>query len=355
MNIETIRGRLAFLREAEKLKSVLRSAHTSSGRQESTAEHSWRLSLMAIAFEEELVGLDVLKVLKMCVIHDLGEAIEGDIPAISQDAHLDKSARERRDLLVLAGALDEPLKASIVALWDEYERASTAEAKAVKALDKLETILQHNQGMNPPDFDYGFNLTYGKTYMNAAPLFEAIRGIVDAETKEKCNVRVTIRTEQAGDIDTITSLTVAAFQSAQHTSHTEQFIVNGLRRDGQLTISFVAVDGETIVGHIAISPVTISSGAKGWFGLGPISVRPDRQKQGIGSLLMTSALAELERQGGAGCVVLGDPRFYGRFGFQAHPGLVLAGVPPEYFQARSFNGTLPVGTVCYHDAFAATE
>jgi predicted N-acetyltransferase YhbS len=166
---------------------------------------------------------------------------------------------------------------------------------------------------------------------------------------------ITIRTEQAADIDTITRLTEAAFQDEAHSSHTEQFIVNALRRAGQLTVSLVAVDGDAIVGHVAVSPVTISSGASGWYGLGPISVWPARQRQGIGSRLMRAALADLQRGGGLGCVLLGDPRFYGRFGFKAHPGLVLPGVAPEYFQALSLGGALPVGEVRYHEAFDATE
>ena len=141
MNLEIIKGRLEFLREAEKLKDVLRSAHTSSGRTESTAEHSWRLCLMAIVFADQLAGLDLLKVLKMCVIHDLGEAINGDIPAVNQAAFPDKGEQERNDLLLLTRSLDEVLRNEILALWDDYENAQSAEAKAVKALDKLETLL----------------------------------------------------------------------------------------------------------------------------------------------------------------------------------------------------------------------
>ncbi|ELW3003166.1 HD domain-containing protein [Salmonella enterica] len=75
MDIEKIKGCLAFLQEAEKLKSVLRSAHSSTGRAESTAEHSWRLCLMAMIFEDEFAGMDMLRILKMCLVHDLGEAI----------------------------------------------------------------------------------------------------------------------------------------------------------------------------------------------------------------------------------------------------------------------------------------
>ncbi len=168
-------------------------------------------------------------------------------------------------------------------------------------------------------------------------------------------MNITICNEQAADIDTITRLTEAAFQNQQHSSHTEQFIVTALRRYDQLTVSLVAVAGDTIVGHVAISPVTLSSGATGWYGLGPIAVWPEWQKQGIGSKLMRAALAELQRLGGLGCVVLGNPGYYGRFGFKAHPGLELPGVPHEYFQARSFGGELPAGNVRYHEAFAAIE
>lgn len=185
MNTDRIKGRLAFLQEAEKLKSVLRSAHTSTGRAESTAEHTWRLCLMAMTFEDELAGLDLLKVLKMCLIHDLGEAIHGDIPAIEQSRHPDKCAQEKADLLRLTRALDASQRAAILALWQEYEDAATPEARAVKALDKLETILQHNQGLNPPDFDYAFNLTYGQEHTRTEPLFARMRSILDEGTRQR--------------------------------------------------------------------------------------------------------------------------------------------------------------------------
>ncbi|WP_316153811.1 N-acetyltransferase [Cupriavidus sp. BIC8F] len=165
---------------------------------------------------------------------------------------------------------------------------------------------------------------------------------------------VQIRPESPSDADAIARLTTAAFLTAPHTSHTEAFVVNALRRAGQLTVSLVAQAGDRLVGHVAISPVTFSSGATGWYGLGPISVAPDRQGQGIGSQLIHAALADLRRLGAAGCVLLGDPAYYGRFGFAARPGLVLDGVPPEYFQALAFDGGYPAGSVQYHDAFNAT-
>jgi putative hydrolase of HD superfamily len=178
-------GTLTFLREAERLKSVLRSAYTSTGQQESTAEHSWRLCLMAMVFESEFANLDFGKVLKMCVLHDLGEALHGDIPAILQHQSPHKSEQERADLQTLMQTLPAGVADVFLALWDEYENASSPEARIVKGLDKLETILQHNQGDNPPDFDYGFNLGYGQKYMDAHPLLRQIRGLLDADTSAR--------------------------------------------------------------------------------------------------------------------------------------------------------------------------
>lgn len=172
---------------------------------------------------------------------------------------------------------------------------------------------------------------------------------------ETLNMHMTIRNEQSQDIEAISRLTEAAFRNEEYSSHTEHFIVNALRRTGQLSISLVAAEHDEILGHVAISPVSISSGVTGWYGLGPISVRPDRQGKGIGSALMRAALQQLRQQGAAGCVVLGDPAYYGRFGFKAHPGLELPDVPPEYFQALSFTGELPVGVVKYAAAFDARE
>ncbi|EAR7074537.1 HD domain-containing protein [Salmonella enterica] len=185
MDIEKIKGCLAFLQEAEKLKSVLRSAHSSTGRAESTAEHSWRLCLMAMIFEDEFAGMDMLRILKMCLVHDLGEAIHGDIPAVERELHPDKSTEEKAALLHLTQSLDEKQRKEILSLWQEYEHAVSPEARIVKALDKLETILQHNQGINPPDFDYEFNLTYGQEYTSIHPLFTLMRKILNEDTRQK--------------------------------------------------------------------------------------------------------------------------------------------------------------------------
>jgi putative hydrolase of HD superfamily len=185
MTPSELQGTLTFLREAERLKSVLRSAYTTTGQQESTAEHSWRLCLMAMVFEGEFTNLDFGKVLKLCVLHDLGEALHGDIPAVQQDQSPNKSAQERADLQTLMQTLPASISDVFMSLWEEYENASSPEARIVKGLDKLETILQHNQGNNPPDFDYGFNLDYGRKYMGAHPLLQQIRSLLDVDTRAR--------------------------------------------------------------------------------------------------------------------------------------------------------------------------
>ncbi len=162
-----------------------------------------------------------------------------------------------------------------------------------------------------------------------------------------------IREERSGDVVAIERLTIAAFRDAPHTDHTEQFIVRELRRSCALAISLVAESEGEVIGHVALSPVSIADGAKDWYGLGPISVLPSRQRTGVGSQLMQHALAQLEHLGAAGCVVLGDPGFHGRFGFIAQPSLVLPGVPVEYFQAVRFRHPLPSGVVTYHPAFGS--
>ena len=178
-------GILEFLRSAERLKNVHRSAWTSEGQPESVAEHSWRLCLMAVVLSGYFDAIDVARLLKMCIIHDLGEAISGDIPAVKQDASAPKSGAERLDLLQLVAPLPQRARAEIIALWDEYEAAASPEAKIAKALDKLETIMQHNQGANPADFDYRFNLTYGERFTRDHPVIVAIRAVLDAETAAK--------------------------------------------------------------------------------------------------------------------------------------------------------------------------
>jgi putative hydrolase of HD superfamily len=185
MKPSELAGILEFLRHAEKLKNVTRSSWTSEGQQESVAEHTWRLCLMSLVFEQSFPEINYAKLVKICIIHDLGEAIGGDIPAIEQVEGGGKAAQEREDLLLLLRPLPERLREEITALWDEYEEAISPEARLAKALDKLETILQHNQGKNPGDFDYRFNLEYGRKYTTADPLIASLREVLDQDTEER--------------------------------------------------------------------------------------------------------------------------------------------------------------------------
>lgn len=161
-----------------------------------------------------------------------------------------------------------------------------------------------------------------------------------------------LRSERPSDARAIRALTKIAFAGAEHSSGTEAEIVAGLREAGALVLSLVMETGEGLIGHCAFSKVEIADGAKGWFGLGPVSVDPEVQGQGIGTKLIREGLTRLVRDHGAkGCVVLGDPGYYSRFGFQPVPGLIFEGVPPEYFMAISFEAPMPQGAVGYHPAF----
>lgn len=185
MTADELRQVVEFLQGAERLKDVTRTAWTSDGRRESVAEHSWRLCLTAMLLADAFPGVDVARLLKICLIHDLGEAIGGDISATLQEGS--KSAGEREDLLALLAPLPERLREEITELWDEYEAAASPEARIAKALDKIETILQHNQGSNPPDFDYAFNLDYGRRYTASDPLIETLRAIADEGTRARAD------------------------------------------------------------------------------------------------------------------------------------------------------------------------
>lgn len=167
-------------------------------------------------------------------------------------------------------------------------------------------------------------------------------------------MNISIRNEQPSDIPNIFKLTQAAFKDIEYSSHTEQFIVNALRDSQQLTVSLVAEYEGQIIGHIAFSPVSISNGTTDWYGLGPVSVQPEFQNQRVGSQLIHTGLEKLKTLKAAGCVLLGDPEYYARFGFKAKPELVLQGVPAEYFQTLSFTEKMPHGDVVYAEAFNAT-
>jgi putative acetyltransferase len=167
------------------------------------------------------------------------------------------------------------------------------------------------------------------------------------------NVKIVIRSETDADVRAITEVTVAAFKTLEISNHTEQFIIAALRAAKALTISLVAELDGRVIGHIAFSPLTISDGSRNWYGLGPVSVLPEYQRQGIGKALIQEGLSRLKDMYAQGCCLVGHPDYYRKFGFKNMPGLVHEGVPQEVFFALSFDGHTPQGTVTFHDGFKA--
>ena len=187
--------------------------------------------------------------------------------------------------------------------------------------------------------------------------------------------KIIFRNETPGDACAIAEVTIAAFKTLEISNHTEQFIIEALRRAGTLTLSLVAEMGGTettgretdgpemggrvmdgrVVGHIAFSPVTMSDGTPSWYGLGPVSVLPQHQRKGIGKALILEGLSRLKGMGARGCCLVGHPDYYSKLGFKNVPRLVHEGVPPEVFFVMSFDGHLPQGTVAFHEGFGATS
>ncbi len=162
-----------------------------------------------------------------------------------------------------------------------------------------------------------------------------------------------VRRARPSDSKAIFEVTKIAFQDHPYSEGKEQYLCEGLLGANALTLSLVAeVDGE-VVGHVAFSPVTIADGSAGWFGMGPLSVSPEFQRQGIGSSLVREGLSMMEAIGARGCVVLGDPAYYRRFGFRNDLRLTLEGVAAEHFQAIYFAEGEAAGDVKFHPAFYA--
>ncbi len=177
-----------------------------------------------------------------------------------------------------------------------------------------------------------------------------------ARKEEEYNLmkpQIIIRRETEADIAAITEVTVAAFKTLEISNHTEQFIVMALRAAKALTLSLVAETEGQVVGHVAFSPVIISDGTRNWYGLGPVSVLPEWQRQGIGKALIQEGLLCLKALNAQGCCLVGHPDYYKKLGFANVPGLVYEGVPPEVFLALSFDGRIPNGLVTFHEGFNA--
>ncbi|MBN1361082.1 MAG: N-acetyltransferase [Sedimentisphaerales bacterium] len=167
-----------------------------------------------------------------------------------------------------------------------------------------------------------------------------------------------IRKEKESDVDAIFAVTAAAFENHPYSRQpepTEPFIINALRAAGALTVSLVAEDEGKVVGHVAFSPVTISDGSAGWYGLGPVSVWPECQRRGIGTALVNEGLGALKVLGARGCVLVGEPAFYQRFGFRSIPDLTMDHVPQENVLVLPFGENTARGVVAHHEGFWVTS
>ena len=176
---------LAFLARLEKLKCNTRHSWTSSGRHESVAEHSWRLAMLAMLLRDALPEVDMDKVLRMCLIHDVGEAVTGDIPSFQKtDAN---EETERQAIAELLSPLPDGLRGELTALFAEMDALATPEARVYKALDKLEVVVQHNEA--PLDtwlpLEYELNQTYGIPETAPFPPLAALREQARLDTLAK--------------------------------------------------------------------------------------------------------------------------------------------------------------------------
>jgi putative acetyltransferase len=167
---------------------------------------------------------------------------------------------------------------------------------------------------------------------------------------------VTIRAETRDDYEAIEQVTIAAFAGKEYSGGDEQLIIRRLRAAGALALSLVTETDGMITGHIAFSVVKINGEDRGWYGLGPVSVLPTLQKQGIGSALIREGLARIRAMGAKGGVLEGDPQYYQRFGFKNYPGLIYEGaLSAIYFMALPFYNEVPGGKVEFHPAFYTEE
>ena len=170
---------------AERLKDTTRHSWTSGGRHESVAEHSWRLALMAFFLRDEFPQADMDKVMRMCLIHDLGEAFTGDIPTFDKTKANEEA--EAQLLTKWVDSLPEPYRGEMAALYREMEARETLEARIYKALDKLEAVIQHNEASLDTwiPLEFELNLTYGSDTAAFSPWLTALRREIRGDMEEK--------------------------------------------------------------------------------------------------------------------------------------------------------------------------
>lgn len=178
---------LKILSVAEKLKCNTRHCYTSSGRKESVAEHSWRTALMAMLLEDEFSEADMNKVIRMCLIHDLGEAFTGDIPTFEKNADDEKAEEEALHHWICA--MPDPAKEVFTSLLSEMEQMQTQEARIYKALDRLEAVIQHNESDISTwlPLEYDLQLCYGEENVKFSPYMQRLKQEINDWTRRKIN------------------------------------------------------------------------------------------------------------------------------------------------------------------------
>jgi putative hydrolase of HD superfamily len=174
-----------FLHQSEKLKTVLRHSWLSSGRRESVAEHSWRMALMAMLMHSYLdKEVNLLKVLKMILVHDLVEINYQDNPAFKKQPK-DKEIQERKSLIKLVKSLPSKLRLELMDLWEEYETGKTQEARFAKAMDKTEVLLQHNEAdikfLTKKEVPYNF--IHGLEHCEYDSFLKNFRQLINQDTR----------------------------------------------------------------------------------------------------------------------------------------------------------------------------
>jgi putative hydrolase of HD superfamily len=175
---------------AEKLKNNTRHSWTSSNRHESVAEHSWRLSLMAYFVKDEFPDVDINKVILMCICHDLGEAVTGDIPTFNKTEN-DRFI-ENREVHQLLSNLPEPYRTELTMLFMEMQAQETIESKIYKALDRMETLIQHNEADLSTwlPLEYELNLTYGEKEVEFSRYMKELKQAINEDTIKKIKLKI---------------------------------------------------------------------------------------------------------------------------------------------------------------------
>lgn len=165
--------------------------------------------------------------------------------------------------------------------------------------------------------------------------------------------QISIRVETANDRHAIHQLTKQAFAAMPYSDGSEPFIIDALRKDGDLSLSLVMEKEHILIGHIAFSPIKIRDQHLNWYGLGPVSIAPEHQKQGYGSQLIRQGLKEIKALGALGCALIGNPDYYKRFGFSSYKGFTYGDLDPQYVMQNPFDGEARLGHLTYAKGFEA--